>query len=55
MDNYVICKDCGFTFDDKEEGGNYYCPQCQKKRKFYSFTFGCGGKPSELYEKINKK
>lgn len=54
MSGYVICEECGFTFDDKEEGGTYYCPECQEEKKFYSFTFGCGGKPTELYERIHE-
>lgn len=55
MSSYVMCEECGFTFDNKEEGGDYYCPQCQKEQHFYSFTFGCGGKPTKLYEKLSQE
>ncbi|MBD3215551.1 MAG: hypothetical protein GF311_23275 [Candidatus Lokiarchaeota archaeon] len=51
MKNQVICKECGEILDDKESGF-YDCPQCQKKMKFYDFCFGCGCKPSELYDQI---
>lgn len=49
-----MCEECGYTFEDKKKGGTYYCPQCDKETSFYSFTFGCGGKPSELYKEVNK-
>jgi Zn finger protein HypA/HybF involved in hydrogenase expression len=49
MKNYLICEDCGYIFDNKQKSGDYLCPQCEEKKHFYSLTFGCGGKPSELY------
>ncbi len=34
MSIYTICEECGYTFDDKEKGGDYFCPQCKEKRLF---------------------
>ncbi len=54
MKNYLICKNCGYTFENIRKSGECYCPQYKEKKHFYLLTFGCGGKPTELYEKINE-
>jgi len=43
----VICKECGYSIDDKETG-TYYCPNCEKETKFYRVQAFCGSKPNEL-------
>ncbi len=51
VDEFLICKECGYTTKEKEELGRYFCPQCQEEKKFYPFRFGCGSKPSDVYNK----
>lgn len=46
----VICKDCGFSIENKEPGV-YYCENCSKERKLFQIQAFCGAKPdNELYE-----
>ena len=46
----VVCKECGYSFTDKEPG-KYFCPNCSKEMKFMKFEAFCGAKPGELYDK----
>lgn len=46
---YAVCKDCGFSFENKEQG-YYHCPQCKEKRKFLKLELFDGVKPSEIHE-----
>ncbi|MFX0037597.1 MAG: hypothetical protein ACFE9I_18410 [Candidatus Hermodarchaeota archaeon] len=46
---YAVCKDCGFSFENKESG-YYFCPQCNKKVKFSKLELFDGARPSELHE-----
>ena len=45
----VVCKECGYSFTDKESG-KYYCPNCSKEMKFLKLEAFCGAKPGEIYE-----
>jgi hypothetical protein len=47
--NTVVCKDCGYSFENKEYG-KYYCPNCSKEMKFIKLEAFCGAKPNELNE-----
>lgn len=47
--NTVICKKCGYSFENKEEGNNF-CPNCDKEMKFIKLEAFCGAKPNELHE-----
>jgi len=47
----VMCKECGHSFKDGRPSGEYFCPGCQKKKKFLKFEAFCGAKPGELYQK----
>ncbi len=46
---YAVCKECGFTFENKEPG-YYLCPQCKKRLKFLKLELFDGVKPSEIHE-----
>ena len=46
----VVCKECGFSYEDKEPGF-HYCPNCSKDMKFMKFEAFCGAKPGELHQK----
>jgi len=46
---YAVCKECGFSFEKKEQG-YYYCPQCKKRVKFLKLELFDGAKPSEIHE-----
>ena len=48
--NTVVCKECGYSFADKEPG-TYFCLNCYRKMKFLKLEAFCGAKPGELYEK----
>ncbi|MFW9822992.1 MAG: hypothetical protein ACFFE4_08665 [Candidatus Thorarchaeota archaeon] len=45
----IVCKECGYSYEDKEPS-IYYCPNCEKKMKFFKFETFCGAKPNELHE-----
>ena len=45
----VVCKECGYSYDNKEPGV-YYCPNCDKNINFFKLEAFCGAKPNELYE-----
>ncbi|MFW9827951.1 MAG: hypothetical protein ACFFEY_10180 [Candidatus Thorarchaeota archaeon] len=45
----VICKNCGYPFEDKEPG-KYFCPNCSKKMNFIKLEAFCGAKPNKLQE-----
>lgn len=47
--NTVVCKECGFSFENKEQG-YYYCTQCRKKVKFLKLELFDGVKPFEIHE-----
>ncbi|HEY0087421.1 MAG TPA: hypothetical protein VGB37_01180 [Candidatus Lokiarchaeia archaeon] len=47
----VVCKECGYSFNDNREPGEYYCSSCQKFATFYKLEVFCGAKPGVLYEK----
>ncbi|MGV9141526.1 MAG: hypothetical protein ACOC1X_01160 [Promethearchaeota archaeon] len=51
VNEYLICKECGYTTKEIKKPGKYVCPQCQEEKEFFPFRFGCGSKPSEVYEK----
>jgi Zn finger protein HypA/HybF involved in hydrogenase expression len=46
---YAVCKECGFSFRNKEEG-IYYCPQCKKNQNFLKLELFDGVKPSKIHE-----
>ena len=46
---YAVFKECGFSFENKEQG-YYFCPQCKKKFKFLKLELFDGVKPSEIHE-----
>jgi len=46
----VACKECGYSFDNKNPG-TYYCPNCSKEMKFMKIEAFYRAKPVELYEK----
>ncbi len=48
--NAVACKECGYSFENKEPG-KFFCPNCSKEMKFLKIEAFCGAKPGELYEK----
>jgi len=45
--NTVVCKECGYSFADKEPG-TYFCLNCYRKMKFLKLEAFCGAKPGEL-------
>jgi len=47
---YAICKECGYTFENKEPG-YYYCPQCQKQMRFFKLELFDGVKPGKIHER----
>ncbi|MFX1375797.1 MAG: hypothetical protein ACFFA0_08300 [Promethearchaeota archaeon] len=46
---YAVCKECGYSFK-KREPGNYYCPNCNKEKKFLKLELFDGVKPSEIHD-----
>ncbi|MFX0106640.1 MAG: hypothetical protein ACFE75_14290 [Candidatus Hodarchaeota archaeon] len=48
--NIIVCKECGYSFENKEEG-KYFCPNYSKEMKFYKFEAFCGAKPNKLHER----
>jgi len=46
---YIVCKECGFTVENKDPG-YYYCPQCKINLKFLKLVLFDGVKPSEIHE-----
>jgi rubrerythrin len=49
MKYYIICKNCGLSYENKEPG-KYYCPQCQKIVEFFKLELFDGSKPGKVYE-----
>ncbi|MFX1479733.1 MAG: hypothetical protein ACFFCI_16545 [Promethearchaeota archaeon] len=47
--NYVVCKECGYSFENKEPD-KYFCPNCIKELIFFKFEAFCGAKLNELYD-----
>ena len=45
----VICKECGYSFENKEEG-KYFCLNCRKEMRFLKLELFDGAKPSEIHE-----
>jgi hypothetical protein len=46
----VVCKECGFTIENKNPG-KYFCENCSKEMKFFTIQAFCGAKPdNELYK-----
>jgi rubrerythrin len=50
--NAVMCKECGYSFENKESG-KYFCPNCHKEVKFFEVEAFCGAKPNELNEVVD--
>ncbi|MFX1400938.1 MAG: hypothetical protein ACFE8V_06785 [Promethearchaeota archaeon] len=48
----VVCKECGFSIENKEPGV-YYCENCLKKKKFFKVQAFCGEKPDNKLYKHN--
>jgi len=46
---YAVCKECGFSFENRDQG-YYYCPQCKKILKFLRLELFDGVKPSEIHD-----
>ncbi|MFW9822991.1 MAG: hypothetical protein ACFFE4_08660 [Candidatus Thorarchaeota archaeon] len=46
---YAVCKECGYSFKNKEPG-IYFCPNCEKEKKFLKLELYDGVKPSEIHE-----
>jgi rubrerythrin len=49
MKYYIICKNCGLSYENKEPG-SYYCPQCQKVVEFFKLELFDGSKPGKIYD-----
>lgn len=49
MKHYIICKRCGFSYENKAPG-KYYCPQCQKMVEFLKLELFDGSKPGKIYD-----
>lgn len=50
MKYYIICKTCGFNYENKTPG-NYYCPQCEKEVEFFKLELFDGSIPGKIYDK----
>lgn len=50
----IVCKECGYSLE-KKEPGIYYCPNCEREKKFLRFDAFCGSKPGELHEQNNEQ
>ena len=46
---YSVCKECGYSFK-KREPGKYFCPNCNKEKKFLKLELFDGAKPSEIHD-----